>query len=254
MGKQQKLKEIRREARMVDVEQKKPWGLYAVSVLLAVGAVFLGYKVFKGNVQPSASVSSSPDVSVAATAAPFGSPESFVPVVSNTAIIKTSKGDITLELYHDVAPTTVENFVKLAKEKFYEGTKFHRVLADFMIQGGDPNSKDSDPSNDGQGGPGYTFADEIDPRSLGVPEDVIKQYESQGYKYDFNLHSLPVDPGYIAMANRGPDTNGSQFFIVTTQPQQHLYGKHTVFGKVIKGMDVVLKIAQGDVIKSVTIK
>ncbi len=174
------------------------------------------------------------------------------------AKIVTAKGDIVLELYPKVAPKTVSNFIKLAQDKFYDGTKFHRVIADFMIQGGDPLSK-LDPASlpagrqVGTGGPGYAFEDEINPRALGVPNDVIAQYEAQGYKYDFSLQSLPVDPGYIAMANAGPDTNGSQFFIVTTKPQQHLYGKHTVFGKVVSGMDVVLKIAQGDIINEVKI-
>lgn len=169
------------------------------------------------------------------------------------ATIITVRGDIVLELYPKAAPKTVENFVKLAREKFYDGTKFHRVVPDFVIQGGDPLSRTDDPKT-GSGGPGYTFEDEINPKSLGVPDDVIAQYEAQGYKYDFSLQSLPVDPGYIAMANAGPNTNGSQFFIVTTKPQQHLYGKHTVFGKVISGMDVVLKIKQGDVIERVIIQ
>jgi peptidyl-prolyl cis-trans isomerase B (cyclophilin B) len=169
------------------------------------------------------------------------------------AVMVTNRGSIVLELYPKVAPRTVENFVKLAREKFYDGTKFHRVIPDFVIQGGDPLSKTDDPKT-GSGGPGYTFEDEINPKSLGVPDDVIAQYEAQGYKYDFSLQSLPVDPGYIAMANAGPNTNGSQFFIVTTKPQPHLYGKHTVFGKVVSGMDVLLKIKQGDVIKQVIIQ
>ncbi|MDP2932615.1 MAG: peptidylprolyl isomerase, partial [bacterium] len=138
------------------------------------------------------------------------------------------------------------------QDKFYDGTKFHRVIADFMIQGGDPLSKTDDPKV-GSGGPGYTFEDEINLKSLGAPDDLIAQYEALGYKYNDALQSLPVDPGYIAMANAGPNTNGSQFFIVTTKPQQHLYGKHTVFGKVISGMDVVLKIGQGDVLRQVKI-
>lgn len=167
--------------------------------------------------------------------------------------MKTARGSIELELYTSVAPMTVANFVKLAKSGFYDGTKFHRVIANFMIQGGDPLSRTDDP-NVGRGGPGYQFADEINLKSLGAPDDLITQYEAQGYKYDETLQSLPVDPGYIAMANAGPNTNGSQFFIVTTKPQQHLYGKHTVFGKVVKGMSVVLKIKQGDVLKQVVVK
>lgn len=170
-----------------------------------------------------------------------------------TIIFKTSKGDITVELYPAVAPKTVENFLKLAKDGFYNGTKFHRVIPDFMIQGGDPLSKVDSPLV-GTGGPGYTFKDEINPKSLGVPENIIKQYETQGYQYDYSLTSLPVDVGSLAMANAGPNTNGSQFFIVTMQNQQHLYGKHTVFGKVMKGMDIVRSIQQGDIIEGIEVK
>jgi peptidyl-prolyl cis-trans isomerase B (cyclophilin B) len=172
---------------------------------------------------------------------------------SNKAVIKTSKGDIELELYPAAAPQTVENFVKLSREGFYNGTKFHRVIADFMIQGGDPLSKTDDPAV-GSGGPGYRFKDEMNPRSLGLREDIIKQYEALGYTYDYTLTSLPVDVGTIAMANSGPNTNGSQFFIVTYEAQPHLYGKHTVFGKVIKGMEVVRNMKQGDVVQSITIQ
>lgn len=170
------------------------------------------------------------------------------------ATMETTKGNIELELYSEVAPKTVANFVKLAKAGFYDGTKFHRVINDFMIQGGDPLSKDDDPSNDGTGGPGYTFEDEINPKSLGLPDDVIAAYEKQGYVYNYNLQSLPVVAGVIAMANAGPNTNGSQFFIVSTKAQLHLYGKHTVFGRVVKGMDVVLKIKQGDTMEKVSVK
>lgn len=167
--------------------------------------------------------------------------------------METARGNIELELYAKVAPKTVANFVKLAKSGFYDDTKFHRVIADFMIQGGDPLSRTDDP-NVGRGGPGYQFEDEINFKSLGAPDELIAQYETQGYKYSDTLQSLPVDPGYIAMANAGPNTNGSQFFIVTAKPQQHLYGKHTVFGKVIKGMDVVLKIKQEDALEKVNVK
>lgn len=135
----------------------------------------------------------------------------------NTIIaLKTNLGNIKLELFDKSAPNTVANFLKLSKEKFYDGVKFHRVIKDFMIQGGDPNSKDDDWSNDGAGGPGYYFKDEI------------------------NEHK--VERGVIAMANAGPDTNGSQFFIVTAEAAPWLDGKHTVFGKVIEGMDIVSKI------------
>ncbi len=169
--------------------------------------------------------------------------------------MSTDKGDINLELYPQVAPKTVANFVKLAGQGFYNGTKFHRVVPDFVIQGGDPLSKTNDPRV-GQGGPGYAFADEINPRSLGVDEHTIAQLEQAGYQYDFSLKSLPVAVGALAMANSGPNTNGSQFFIVTTADQPYLNGKHTVFGKVAddKSMAVVRSIEQGDVIKSITIQ
>lgn len=130
--------------------------------------------------------------------------------------LETNFGTVTLELYPEEAPRTVNNFLKLAKAGFYDGTKFHRVIKDFMIQGGDPNSKDDNWADDGTGGPGYTFEDE------------------------FNEHR--VVRGVIAMANSGPDTNGSQFFIVTAESTPWLDGKHTVFGRAVKGMEVVDKI------------
>jgi cyclophilin family peptidyl-prolyl cis-trans isomerase len=140
------------------------------------------------------------------------------------AILNTNFGDVHIVLYKKDAPKTVANFVKLAKKDFYDQTLFHRVIKDFMIQGGDPNSKLSDWSKHGTGGPGYTFEDEI------------------------NEHELVK--GTVAMANRGPDTNGSQFFIVTASSTPWLDGRHTVFGKVKKGMDVVKKIENVSVNKS----
>lgn len=144
------------------------------------------------------------------------------------ALIKTNLGDIKVKFYNDDSPKTVNNFLSLAKEGFYNGTKFHRVIKDFMIQGGDPNSKDDDWSNDGTGGPGYKFEDE------------------------FNENKLVR--GSLAMANSGPDTNGSQFFIVTAEATPWLDGVknatqhtgHTNFGYVTEGMDVVDKIEQVD--------
>jgi cyclophilin family peptidyl-prolyl cis-trans isomerase len=129
------------------------------------------------------------------------------------ATLHTSEGAIELELYPDDAPKTVENFLKLAGDGFYDGVIFHRVIPDFMIQGGDPTGT-------GMGGPGYEFEDE------------------------FNQH--PVARGALAMANAGPNTNGSQFFIVTAEATPWLDGKHTVFGKVTSGMDVVDRICEAD--------
>ena len=135
---------------------------------------------------------------------------------AGAAILKTNFGDIELELFEKDAPKTVSNFIKLAESGFYDGTKFHRIIPNFMIQGGDPNSKDSNWSDDGFGGPGYVFEDEI------------------------NQHKLVR--GALAMANSGSNTNGSQFFVVTAEATPWLDGKHTVFGRIIKGMDVVAKI------------
>lgn len=132
------------------------------------------------------------------------------------AVLKTNLGDIEVELYGSDSPKTVNNFLNLAKLGFYDGTKFHRVIKDFMVQGGDPNSKSSDWSTHGTGGPDYRFADE------------------------FNQHKLVR--GSLAMANAGPNTNGSQFFIVTAPATSWLDGKHTNFGQIVKGMDVVDKI------------
>jgi cyclophilin family peptidyl-prolyl cis-trans isomerase len=138
--------------------------------------------------------------------------------VYTQAIIKTNFGDITIQFYNQDAPVTVNNFLNLAKLNFYNGTKFHRVIKDFMVQGGDPNSHDSNWADDGSGGPGYAFQDEI------------------------NQHKLVK--GSIAMANSGPNTNGSQFFIVTEETAPELDGKHTNFGQVIGGMDSIMKISQ----------
>lgn len=135
--------------------------------------------------------------------------------------METTKGLIELELYPEHAPTTVNNFVFLAKQGYYDGVIFHRVINDFVIQGGDPTGT-------GAGGPGYKFEDELKGNPL--------------------KHETKV----ISMANAGPNTNGSQFFI-THSPQPHLDGKHTVFGKVASGADVVDAIRQGDRMEKVEI-
>ena len=132
------------------------------------------------------------------------------------AVIETNFGNIVIQLYPDVAPGHVENFVKLAQDGFYDGTTFHRVIPDFMIQGGDPNSKDEDRSNDGQGGPGYTINAEFS--------------------------DVPHKRGILSMARaQNPNSAGSQFFIVV-KDSNFLDGQYTVFGEVIEGMDVADKI------------
>lgn len=132
-------------------------------------------------------------------------------VKGENAVLSTSMGEIEIKLYTKDAPKTVDNFKKLSNQNFYDGLLFHRVIKTFMIQTGDPNG-------DGTGGPGYQFEDEI------------------------NSHKIVK--GTVAMANSGEDTNGSQFFIVTDEPQPHLDGKHTVFGEVTKGMEVVKAISE----------
>jgi len=136
-------------------------------------------------------------------------------------IIKTNKGEIAVTIFASKVPLTAANFLNLASKGYYNGLKFHRVIADFMIQGGDPTGT-------GSGGPGYKFEDEIDP--------TLRH----------------TKPGILSMANAGPATNGSQFFI-THGPTPWLDGKHAVFGEVTKGQDVVDAIRQGDKIESITI-
>lgn len=135
--------------------------------------------------------------------------------------METNKGTIEITLYPQYAPQTVNNFVFLARQGFYDGVSFHRVISNFVVQGGDPTGT-------GRGGPGYRFGDEV----KGNP--------------------LKHETGVLSMANAGPNTNGSQFFI-THSPQPHLDGKHTVFGKVTKGMNVVNAIRQGDEMVKVTV-
>ncbi len=211
-----------------------------------------------------------------------------------TAIIETNQGNIELELWPEMAPKTVDNFLKLAGEGFFDTTYFHRVIPDFMIQGGDPNTKDDNRANDGQGGPGYKFEDEcytpgeaitgeVDSEETAMlvwskliipymqsakdPQqeifDIVQQVQAQqgpepmygktvewyqdrtGIAEPLRTQTLksPVLYSYICMANSGPNTNGSQFFIVTKPDgTPWLNGKHTVFGKVTAGMDVVHKI------------
>ena len=138
-----------------------------------------------------------------------------------TATFDTARGPIKIELYADKAPLTVANFVNLAQRGFYDGLNFHRVIPDFMIQGGCPEGS-------GRGGPGYRFADET----------------NNGVRHE---------RGVLSMANAGPNTNGRQFFI-THVPTPHLDGKHTVFGKVLEGLDVVDSVTGGDLINSVKIE
>ncbi len=146
------------------------------------------------------------------------------------ATISTSKGDMIVELYENETPVTVENFVKLINSKFYDGLSFHRVIPDFVIQGGCPNSRDGAEGMPGTGGPGYSIKCEV---------NAEKQYH---------------DRGVLSMAHAGRDTGGSQFFVCHSRTNTaHLDGNHTCFGKVIEGLEVIDQIEQGDKINSIKI-
>lgn len=180
--------------------------IFGIIALLAV----VGLLTLKGSSTPVTNQITNQQAAVGTT--PITNPSNPM------ATLETSDGTIIIELFQDKAPKTVENFVTLSGQGFYDGTLFHRVIKDFMIQGGDPNTK-TDPkdwSKHGTGGPGYAFPDEINDAKL------VR--------------------GALAMANAGTDTNGSQFFIVTAEATPWLEGKHTVFGKIIEGYDIVQKI------------
>lgn len=196
------------------------WLLVVLFLVIGVG---LFWWQQRAAAPPVATVTESPAATPTPTVTPSPTPTptpTIQPIPGKVkATIQTSLGDIELELDGTSAPLTVGNFVKLARENFYDVTTFHRVIPDFMIQGGDPLSKDqAQRPRHGTGGPGYTFRDEI--------------------------NTAKVVRGVIAMANAGPSTNGSQFFIVVGQAFPNLDGKHTVFGKVTKGMEIVDAISK----------
>ncbi|UCD76910.1 MAG: peptidylprolyl isomerase [Phycisphaerales bacterium] len=141
----------------------------------------------------------------------------------------TDRGRIVLELFENEAPNTVANFISLVEKGFYDETRFHRVIANFMAQGGDPNTRPDGTGEPGAGGPGYCIPDELN------PETARKHFT-----------------GSLSMANRGPGTGGSQFFI-TVEPTAHLNGKHTVFGRVIEGLEVARRIKKDDVLQKATV-
>ncbi len=144
------------------------------------------------------------------------------PAIPTRAIIETNYGNIEITFLKGKATTTINNFINLADKSFYDGTKFHRVIQDFMIQGGDPNTKNDNVSSYGTGGPGYTFPDEIN-------DEIMNRTA-------------------VAMANSGANTNGSQFFIVTAVNAPWIQGKHTIFARVTRGIDVAIKISKVQVV------
>lgn len=195
------------------------WGMIVAFVIVAAVA---GFVFMKKSTQDTVAAPQGADAPETAAKTPeeprpeTAAQKASTPVTG--AIIKTNFGDIEVAFFRDQAPKTVLNFQKLAETGFYANTKFHRVIKDFMIQGGDPLSKDDkEMAQWGTGGPGYTFADEI--------------------------NAQKIVRGVLAMANAGTNTNGSQFFIVTAEATPWLDGRHTVFGRVVRGMDVVDKIS-----------
>lgn len=196
---------------------------------LLVGAYYFRNTIRNTNSSadnPEPAIQNNADSPAVATAGQANSPKETS--VKNTmdkntnpqVILKTNFGDIVLELFEKDAPKTSENFLKLSKSGFYDNTKFHRVIPNFMIQGGDPNTKDDDWSNDGRGGPGYQFADELNPDTASYKAGYVR--------------------GTLAMANSGPNTNGSQFFIM--HKDYPLPNDYTIFGRVLSGMEAVDKI------------
>ena len=195
------------------------FGLITALVIVAAVAVFVSMRndTQEDAAGPKDAASSQSEAAASETPQPGTAPKppGAAPV---GAVIKTNFGEIEVAFFRDKAPKTVENFETLTKAGFYASTKFHRIIKDFMIQGGDPFSKDdAQMARWGTGGPGYTFADEIN------SEKIVR--------------------GVLAMANAGPNTNGSQFFIVTAEAAPWLDGRHTAFGRVVRGMDVVNKIS-----------
>jgi cyclophilin family peptidyl-prolyl cis-trans isomerase len=203
------------------MEADKNYGVLTIVAVALLAFLFLGYRLIKFTQKPDMTTTNDSSLVDSGTKDLLNSTD-IKPMVN--VVMKTSMGDIGLELYRDKAPKTVDNFVKLARSGFYDGTLFHRVIKDFMIQGGDPNSKNSDWSTHGMGGPGYSFEDEI--------------------------NDVKLVRGVLAMANSGPNTNGSQFFIVIAQATPWLDGHHTAFGKVTSGMDVVSNIENVEIDKS----
>ncbi len=206
---------------------KAPWYIGIIIIIVAIVLVVIGLKsktATPSDEMPIINTETQTETSQnTAIDAPLSNqPTTSVPTdtkkVMNTVTLKTNMGEITITLDRTSAPKTVENFTKLAGEGFYDGIRFHRVIKDFMIQTGDPQSKDeSKKSLWGTGGPGYKFDDELSGKETYLQ-------------------------GTVAMANSGPNTNGSQFFIVTANPGAPLPPSYTVFGKVTKGLDVALKI------------
>lgn len=198
----------------------KKYTIITLSIITLI--IASGCSITIGNSKPGIAALTDPSAPSSASADSVAQDDETIE--NKIVTLKTNKGDIKIELFLDKAPITAGNFLKLAKSDFYDGVTFHRVIPNFMIQGGDPLSKDDNPDNDGQGGPGYFIEDEFSPEFSNVR-------------------------GAVSMANAGPGTGGSQFFINTVDntfldyDKEPLSSKHPVFGRVVEGMAVVDAIA-----------
>jgi peptidyl-prolyl cis-trans isomerase B (cyclophilin B) len=211
--------------------------LYIIGTLFVLGLIFFGLTQFAAN---GVGIFQDNDPEKIYSEAPKKTIDTNK---SYTATFKTSLGEFSVELYPKNAPTTVNNFVFLAKDGYYNGVKFHRVVRDFIAQSGSRLSLDKDPKNDGLGGPGYRFADEVNWDSLKLTKEQKDSLTAAGFKTNTSVKSKLLDKYYLAMANAGPDTNGSQFFFVLAGKDDEnikaLQGRHTVFGLVKSGKEVI---------------
>lgn len=235
-------------------ENRQFW-LYIVGAIAAFLVLFYALAKYTGrdNLLPSTSTDPATDaIVVAPTSAPTAVSFTSVPENSiNTeydyfARIQTNFGELTLDLYEKSAPNTVNNFTFLATKDFYDGTSFHRLVPNILLQGGSRNTLNSDPADDKYGGPGYVIKDEINWDSLDFSPELRAELTSLGYKPVPAVASKDVAKYRLAMAGTGPDTAGSQFFIILGDGEgpiiQSLRGKHTVFAEVIDGQEIVDKL------------
>jgi len=242
---QEELKRREEKAKQQKIENRKRFFIVSSS-LVAIALMITGIVLFSNwNVKHKADLAAiEADKALWPKDIVKPTKEEIAQIKEEVVVMETNMGTIKLELDPEAAPLTVMNFRKLINDKFYDSSIFHRVINDFMIQGGGFNTKE--PID-----PGYSFKDEINAKALGLTEQEIaantqpSQEGKPGYKYDDTLKSFKMDKGVLAMANAGANTNGAQFFIVTAKEgTPHLNGKHTAFGRVIEGLDIAEKIQQ----------
>lgn len=239
------------------IKENKDFFLYVLGIILLIfGSIFLLDYISPGSV--SSSECGVLGIKCLINKLIYGDktyaqqPEMFIDTSKDyKAMVETNLGDFEIDLYEKNAPVTVNNFVFLANDNFFDGVKFHRVAKGFLVQTGDRNTLNSDPDDDGEGGPGYTFEDEINWDSLDLSNAKKQQLKELGYASSEGITSRKLSEMSVAMANSGPDTNGSQFFIVTATLDdpaiKGLLGRHTVFGIITYGWDTIEKIENSEV-------